>query len=253
MSAFKKMSLVAAEELNRLKQKQLTAYNPELRSMVFLKDEMDRILTRNDLPADEKVKLFQVAQHRFDSLKLSVQQQPIAPAKAAAAAATAEGDGAQEAEEEQGSEIEAAMDAAPGPSTAVRAAAPFAAMVAALPKSFQKKGTEMVGFFDQNKDKFGIGPAGELAIDGHVIPHSNFQDLYRYLYSTKKEPPAGFDLFADALRDRNVSHSSISNRNALGHLDPFASPAAPPNLGQSGSGRARPPGKRPRILTLYKL
>ena len=46
MSAFKKMSLVAAEELDRLKQKQLTSYNPELRSMVFLKDEMDRILTR---------------------------------------------------------------------------------------------------------------------------------------------------------------------------------------------------------------
>jgi hypothetical protein len=126
-------------------------------------------------------------------------------------------------------------------------------MVTALPRAFQKKATEMIGFFDQNKDKFGIGPGEELTIDGHAIPHSNFKDLFRYLYSTKKDPPAGFDSFADALRDRNVSLSSISNRNALGHLDPFVSPTSAPKPGQSGSGRARPPGKRPRILSLYKL
>ena len=74
MSSFKKMSLVAQEELDRLKQKQLTSYQPELRSMVFLKDEMDTILNRSDLPADEKLKLFQVAQNRFASIKSTALQ-----------------------------------------------------------------------------------------------------------------------------------------------------------------------------------
>ncbi len=182
MSAFKKMSLVAAEELDRLKQKQLTAYNPELRSMVFLKDEMDEILSRSDLPADTKLKMFQVAQHRFGSLRQSIFQQPIAPAKAApAATAAAEGDVTHQPEGEQVNEIEAAMDAAPGPSSAFRTEVPFTEMVATLPKGYRKKGTELLGFFDEHKDRFQWGQRGELVVDGKIIPNSNFKDLFRYL------------------------------------------------------------------------
>jgi len=79
MTSFKKMALISNDELDRLKQKQLSSYNPELRSMAFLKDEMDQLLLRTDLSAEEKLKLFQSAQHRFDSLKPQVHLSPTAP------------------------------------------------------------------------------------------------------------------------------------------------------------------------------
>jgi hypothetical protein len=252
MSSFKKMSLVAAEELDRLKQKQLTAYNPELRSMVFLKDEMDTILTRNDLPADEKVKLFQVAQHRFDTLRHSVMQKPAAPAKAAATA-TATGDEAPE--EVNAIEDDMYAGPAPGPSAAAGSTARFAAMVTALPQQYHKKGNEMLEFFDQHGDVFAMGPRGDLVIAGQSIPNSNFKDLFRYLYVNSHTKPIGLDSFVNALGDRNVPRSSLSNRNVIKSLatEVFHSPTATPSPSQDGHGRSRPPGKRPRILSLYKL
>ena len=69
MATFKKMTLVSEEELDRLKQKQIS-YNPEVRVLAFLKDEMDQILSRNDLGIEEKLKLFQAAQGRFSTLKM---------------------------------------------------------------------------------------------------------------------------------------------------------------------------------------
>ena len=45
MSAFHKLQLVSEEELNRLRQKQIAQYNPELRTAAFLQSAIDELMS----------------------------------------------------------------------------------------------------------------------------------------------------------------------------------------------------------------
>jgi len=248
MTSFKKMSLIAQEELDRLKQRQLTSYNPELRSMVFLKDEMDQLLLRTDLPAEEKLKLFQTAQHRFQALRPDVQSTTAGTTTSTPRAAAAD-------EEEEASPIAEGELLAMGPSTGVPQSATFARVVTNLPKQYRSKGTQLVEFFDEHPGRFSATSTGEMAIDGKPIPNSNFNDLIRHLYIGHQQTPVGLEHFVSALRELNVPRTSISNRKVIDILNQgelFHSPTGSPTITQKGKGRGFPPGKRPRILYLYK-
>ena len=68
MSSFKKLQLLSEEEVNRLKQKQISQYDPQLRAAAFLQTELDDLLSNKDLDSQQKMTLFQMAQQRFASL-----------------------------------------------------------------------------------------------------------------------------------------------------------------------------------------
>jgi len=242
MTSFKKMSLIANEELERLKQKQLSSYNPELRSMVFLKDEMDQLLLRTDLPVEEKLKLFQTAQHLFDSLKPQVQLTP--------AASTPSVVRTEDQEEERADDVEPERPLM-GPSA--QPASAFARAVTKLPKTMQSKGNQLVEFLDEHEGIITATPKGELAIRGESIPGTNFSDLFRHLFIHRKQTPPGLEHFVSALRELNVPRSTLSNRKVIDLLDPEEfHDASNLSTSETQTGKGIPPGKRPRILYLYK-
>lgn len=256
MSTFKKMSLVAQEELDRLKQKQLVSYNPELRSMVFLKDEMDTILTRSDLPADEKLKMFQIAQHRFDALKADVLHPALtAASKSKLETVTDEAEDEAEADDEGDEEAAASPTPVMGSSTSVvDTGAPYSSVMMALPNQYQRKAAKLADFFAAHGGHFGRNSSGQMTIQGKAIPNSNYHDLIRQLYIHRTNMPVGFDTFVGELKKLNVPHHSISNSKAIQLLKPVDVFATPPQVAaQTGEGSHKPPGKRPRILYLYKL
>ena len=262
------MSLVAQEELDRLKQKQLTSYQPELRSMVFLKDEMDTILNRADLPADEKVKLFQIAQNRFASLKSTVLQPSATTATTVTAQLPTATSQADEAEAEVGEEGEVEAAALPplGPSSSsIVSVAPYAKAIKELPTGFQKKAGQLMGFIDEHPAHFAANSKGEMTIQGRAIPHSNFTDLLRQLYIERKQHPIGLNEFLTELSALNVPRTYLSNKKVVKFInkgyyespksadveDQFGTPTS--TVKQTGSVLRKPPGKRRRILYLYKL
>ena len=59
MSAFKKLRLMDNEEYERLRQKQVSSYNPELRSIAHIQDEMRDVLSSSTMNPDEKMRIFQ--------------------------------------------------------------------------------------------------------------------------------------------------------------------------------------------------
>jgi len=142
-----------------------------------------------------------------------------------------------------------------GPSTGVPQAATFARVVTDLPRQYHSKGTRLVEFFDAHPGRFSATAKGEMAIDGKPIPNSNFNDLVRHLFIHRKQAPVGLDHFAAALRDLNVPRTIISNQKVIDILNQgelFHSPTGSPTITQTGKGSRFPPGKRPRILYLYK-
>ena len=67
--SFKKMRLLEEDEYLRMKDKQIKEYDPELRTLTLLKSEITDLLSNDSLDANEKQKLLNRAQIRFDNLR----------------------------------------------------------------------------------------------------------------------------------------------------------------------------------------
>ena len=66
---FEKLLLVTEEERDRMRQKRIREFNPKVRTLAFLEEEMEQILNDNKLDSEHKYKLFQMAQNRYEMLQ----------------------------------------------------------------------------------------------------------------------------------------------------------------------------------------
>jgi hypothetical protein len=62
---FKRLKLLDEQELDRLIEKQIRQYDPNLRGMVAMRKEMDEVMGREDLNPEERIALYKSAQQRF--------------------------------------------------------------------------------------------------------------------------------------------------------------------------------------------
>ena len=95
MANFEKLLLLTEDERDQLRQKRIKEFNPQIRTMAFLEEEMEKLLNdTSPLDADSKLKLFQAAQNRYELLQQTLQPQTvpalagIAPAPKTAATTT---------------------------------------------------------------------------------------------------------------------------------------------------------------------
>jgi len=81
--SFKKYTLFTNDDLQRLRQKHLAEYNPNISALAKLQGEIESILEGNSsVPNDDKLKLLSTLEQRFNSIKqneqtLEKQQQPL--------------------------------------------------------------------------------------------------------------------------------------------------------------------------------
>ena len=68
-SLFKRLKLLDEQELDRLIERQIRQYDPSIHSMAQMKKDMDNVLSREDIPAEEKIALFKASQQRFNKIK----------------------------------------------------------------------------------------------------------------------------------------------------------------------------------------
>ena len=68
-SSFFKTVLIEQGELDRLQERQLRDYSPELQSMARLQNHIRDIMGRKNLTAEERLNLISGEQIRFDKLK----------------------------------------------------------------------------------------------------------------------------------------------------------------------------------------
>lgn len=311
------MALVDSDELDRLKQKQLTSYNPTIRSMAMLKDEVDTVLERGDLSAEEKVAIIRASKQRFQGFNVKNITQPMGTSQPGAtqfdllgrptlqlAAALGVVNGAQPvAAALPPAQPAAPVVAQPAAPVAVQPVATGAAPLTApppktvassslttiakieprratssasrpdvqetivlkdiwhgVPKSSKPKAQRLLDFLQEKQSLISIGAKGELVIGGNTFPNSNIGELLNDTFLRKsKGPVANRDEFLWALNEINVPHEHIPNHSIVASLkqfDPIARYALdykPHSSGQEGEGLRRPPGKKPRILYVYKM
>ena len=69
MTNFVKRVLIEQAELERLQQRQLRDYSPELHSMSLLNNQINDIINKINITAEEKLNLLSTVQAIFDKLK----------------------------------------------------------------------------------------------------------------------------------------------------------------------------------------
>ena len=258
MSSFRKLQLVSEEEINRLKQKQLSQYDPQLRAAAFLQSEIDDILTNKDMEAQRKATLFQTAQQRFASLlgKSVMATQPLGGIRtrmehdedAAAAALPAVPQQVvpvlQQPAEEDDVQIEQ--------------------LLGTVPKSQKERAQRLLNFLENKKADITYDDMGQMVIQGQSVIGSNYQDLILSLYTGKKAfYPKGLDVFINALRQLNVPQGIIKNHHLLA-ANPFSISSSkvvtePPDMFFDASSHSpprkkatrHPPGTTPNVQYVY--
>jgi len=129
--------------------------------------------------------------------------------------------------------------------------------------------------------KINMASTGEIVLNGNVIQNSSFKDLIRGLYIRKKGSNIhGEEAFVKVLNEINISPELISHRVPKGILTSLVTPTLkgnespeefssfvdePPEQEEEQEGEGKrskskkhslkihpPPGKRPRILWLYR-
>lgn len=236
---FQKKVLLNEEEYMRMKDKQFANYNSVLRTLTFLKDDMDTIILRDDLTVDQKLKLFQAAQQRFDQVKST---QDVMTADENAQVVTAP----TPAGELISAPTDVSEEVAVPKSESVRDEIGDVASKLTINKRYQSKLTDLVKHLRKRPEMFGVTERGELVLHGKVVDGSNISDLMRNLYhSNKRYNLTGNVEFMRALANAHTPVSFISNSKARSSM------TLTPKKGNGFSRSHFPPGKKPRILRLY--
>lgn len=209
MTSFKKMALIDADELNRLRDKKITQYNPTVRTMANLDEEMESVLREKTLNAEEKLARYNSALLNFKNI-YSLNTRAI-PATAAAPIPAA------------GPAAHAIPHA---PLDPIAPLDPFAAAAGShagydidLALSDREKKTlqPVIDYLDFHRDVISQLPSGEASINNRPIPGSNYGDLLRSLNSSSRRlNRTGQAELIPALADIKFPHDLARNPRVSG-------------------------------------
>ena len=76
-SLFKRLKLIDEQELTRIVEKQIKEYNPGIRSLANLQQEMDGVVNHEGISPEEQLALYQSAQQRFRKIKIPDTKNPV--------------------------------------------------------------------------------------------------------------------------------------------------------------------------------
>ncbi len=70
MDTFRKLAIIPVDDRFQMRQKELANYNPEMRAVTQLREEIDTILARTDISPEDRLALVQAASHRMQSFNI---------------------------------------------------------------------------------------------------------------------------------------------------------------------------------------
>jgi len=280
--SFDKFHLMREEEYQRMRQKQVQSYNPELRLLTRLDDDMNEILNDTTLPTDVKMRIFDHIKQRFKDVKAStstVRTKVLQPIEEVNEVEELDNEGEEESQVDE--EAEEQHYQLPPPQKQ-KARAMDAEVLEGIQTSRQTKASGLLKKIQAHPDIISINNNNEIVLHGKTIRGSNYVDLFQSLYTHKvaqdtPEGNPGHSKFLLALNEINVPASLISSTAQYAKLvelkkttptreEDFISPIDSPSKfaldkttplsvkqGKPMKGNGVPPGKRQRMMTLYRI
>ena len=246
---YKGMALVEEGELERLRQRQIKEYNPSLRTLGQIQEQIEKLFEDPDLSDEGKCKILSHLQERFGLLLTQFKNSGsgLSPAT----------DTKQLQVEIKRDHEEPVADEEPAENKMVLAPqdASLYSIIPSLvdskiPVQYARKFELFQEFLKEHKNEISTNDKKEVVLDGEAIAYSSFPDLLRSLYVRNQDMNLiGSQQFHTKLHELNVQPDMFSNKDTLstlGRLDKKSQKHS-----QTGYG-AHPPGKRPRILHVFR-
>jgi len=278
--SFDKFHLMRDEEFQRLRQKQVQSYNPELRLLTRLDDDMNEILNDTTVPADVKMRIFDHIKQRFKDVKASttmVRTKVLQPIEEVPEVEEFDNEG----EEQSQADDEGEQYQMPPPQKQTVMVMDDE-VLKGVPVNRQIKASNLLKMIQDHPDIIAINNKNEIVLHGKTIRGSNYVNLFQSLYThhVAQDSPAGnygHTQFLKALNTINVPGSMVSSNTQYNKLlelkkhtptrpEDFARPIDSPSkfaLGKTAplsvkegkpmTGKGFPPGKRQRMMTLYRI
>ena len=242
--SYVKKVLVDEAELDRLQQRQIREYSPEIASLSRLKSDMDIILRHSGLTPQEKLNKLATVQGRFEKIRkdagvLSSSVAAIAPPQVPTAPPPEGAKGDEEEEEEEN-----APKPESGPEDIPDPLSPTSKKVRHLgvKGQYERKARNVMLKINQHPEIIKANRDGELVVNDQPVPGSNFASLFRSVFSrTHDLQQPGINQFLGALRQIGVHSKELSGRAVQ---DVFGSPLPP-----RGDAAARLAAFRGRVPT----
>jgi len=223
MTSFVKKVLVEQAELNRMQQRQLKDYSPELHSLANLHTMIAQTLARKDLSSGEKLSLLNTYQGRFDKLQRdtgAAQSAPAAPAAPAAPppaktvskkadgsyASTLAGSTKESDEEEEQSEKEEKR------SRTITPAGQFVRDIKIQPM-YERKARNLLAKIYEYPDILKRNTSGELVVNDVAEPGTDFNALLASIVGRNPDiDQPGIDKFLTALRQIGIRAGEVRGK-----------------------------------------
>ena len=209
MSNFVKRVLIEQAELDRLQQRQLRDYSPELHSMSLLNNQINYIINKTNMTAEEKLNLLSTAQARFDKLnkdtgvlssggQSSPSSSTVDSQKAIASDANTDNDDDQHDEDIQ--------------PPAISPAAKTVRKLNVQPM-FEAKARNLMLKIMDHPDILSRNTNGEIIVNGKAEPGTNFDTIFKSLVGRSHDvSQPGFDTFLKALHQLGIRKQEFSGQ-----------------------------------------
>ena len=227
MSNYVNKVLIEKGELDRLQQRQIRKFSPEMHNMADIRTRMAMILDNKTMPADAKLSLLKTIQTQFDKLQKDIGLPSIGcvttgssgPAfkkvknetavnKTSAPTEnedTTDQEESGETDDERQSEIEKIIS--DDKST------PLSVQQLGIHYQYQPKASNLRLKITEHFDILKRNDAGEMVVVGKAEPGSNFNNLFKSMVGPTREfNQPGIDKFLDDLRRLGVRSNKLSGK-----------------------------------------
>ena len=227
--------MVEQAELERLQQRHLREYSPELAAMTRLQNSIADVLARKDLSPEDKLSLLANYQGRFKNLQSETGVGTTKPTTGAVVMPTVSGTEEKpvpEEEEEQYEEAEDQADSDEGKPNVIDV--DKVARQLGVEPMYQKKAARLLMKILARPEILSSNPNGEVVYKGAAIANSNFGRALRTLVGSKNEmDQPGLSAFLAGLKHLGVQSGELSGKEIQELYSPKAPP--PPTLRQSST------------------
>ena len=212
MSSFVKKVLVEQAELDRMQQRQLKEYSPELHSLAWLQTHMAETLARKDLSTEQKLQLLSSYQSHFDKLQRDTGVLSSGSLVSAKAAINSADDGAHPVAAPDSNSAQK-QDVKDAKSSQVTPALKMVCQLRVEPQYELKVRNLMLKILD-NPDVLKRNDQGEIVINGVAEPNTNFIALFSSMVGRVNDlQQPGIDKFLGALGQIGVKCNELSGQS----------------------------------------
>ena len=204
----RRMRLIADDELDRMRERQLASYDPTLRMANRTDQEMRETIDDESKPIEVRIELLRAQEERLRSLLAMAKQVPTLTTTTKAA-----------------TRVEApGVAPAAAPANATIEPAELEALVdrsmrSVTVKSRGKARAALSELFRTRSDVVSVDKNMRLVLKGEPVEGSNMTDLVQAMYvPTLKHMPAHGEEFVNALRSINFPVSLVTNTTFKKHL-----------------------------------